>query len=141
MRAARKKMATTGTDGYSCTMDSPARRTSRSSSWDRPTINASVTWPPTRTMPGRVGLFTCCPVNRRRAVRCWDGGLGFGEMEKDCVISHGAAEFLRDRLLDNSDPSMLTLCGKCGLLANRPPRGHTSVSNRHFARTAGTGNM
>jgi len=71
--------------------------------------------------------------------RSREGGLRFGEMERDCLISHGAAEFLKDRLLDCSDPSMLTLCGKCGLLA-QPKAGCTSLRhNQAFCRNCGSG--
>lgn len=71
--------------------------------------------------------------------RARDGGLRFGEMEKDTLISHGAAAFLRDRLLDNSDPSVITLCGKCGLLA-QPSADDTFVRNKHaFCKNCGSG--
>lgn len=47
----------------------------------------------------------------------------------NCLISHGASQLILDRLLDNSDPSLLTVCGKCGLPA-QPAAEHTSIRNR-----------
>ena len=49
--------------------------------------------------------------------RSRDGGLRVGEMERDCMLSHGISVFTKERLMDVSDPFNTGLCKSCGTLA------------------------
>ncbi|KAL0297337.1 UNVERIFIED_CONTAM: DNA-directed RNA polymerases IV and V subunit [Sesamum radiatum] len=63
---------------------------------------------------GPVHPLTRQPVADRKRF----GGIKFGEMERDCLIAHGAAANLHERLFTLSDSSQMHICRKCKNMAN-----------------------
>ncbi|HLD83575.1 MAG TPA: DNA-directed RNA polymerase subunit B [archaeon] len=60
---------------------------------------------------GPVTLLTKQPT----AGRVKQGGLRLGEMEKDCLLAHGASLLLKERF--SSDKYTVPVCSKCGMFA------------------------
>lgn len=50
--------------------------------------------------------------------RCREGGLRIGEMERDCLLSHGLTEFMKERLFKVSDEFKIVTCKNCGFIVN-----------------------
>jgi hypothetical protein len=53
--------------------------------------------------------------------RARNGGLRFGEMERDAIVAHGASTFLKERVIDVSDNYRCHVCHKCGLICTANP--------------------
>ena len=49
--------------------------------------------------------------------RANDGGLRFGEMERDGVIAHGAAKFLEESMMTRGDEYFMAICNNSGTIA------------------------
>ncbi|PIV69347.1 MAG: DNA-directed RNA polymerase subunit B [Candidatus Aenigmarchaeota archaeon CG01_land_8_20_14_3_00_37_9] len=58
------------------------------------------------------------------------GGLRLGEMEKDCLIAHGASLLLKERF--DVDRTTLPVCAECGL-----PAFHDKVKDKKFCPVCG----
>ncbi|CAN1840014.1 DNA-directed RNA polymerases IV and V subunit 2 [Linum perenne] len=63
---------------------------------------------------GPVHPLTRQPVADRKRF----GGIKFGEMERDCLIAHGASANLYERLYTLSDSSQIHICQGCKNIAN-----------------------
>jgi DNA-directed RNA polymerase beta subunit len=64
---------------------------------------------------GPLDTLTHQPV----AGRSRDGGLRFGEMEKDCMLSHGSTRVLKENLFDKSDKFTIPVCMSCGFIPDK----------------------
>jgi DNA-directed RNA polymerase beta subunit len=62
--------------------------------------------------------------------RSRDGGLRFGEMERDAMVGHGASRFTRGRMYDCSDKYEVHVCRKCGIIAS-----YNDERSIHFCKT------
>ena len=75
---------------------------------------------------GRIQLLTRQPIEGRSK----GGGLRLGEMEKDCLVAHGASLLLKERF--DSDKTVIHICENCGLLAI-----NDSFRNRQYCTRCG----
>jgi DNA-directed RNA polymerase I subunit RPA2 len=76
---------------------------------------------------GQIDVLTRQPLKGRKN----QGGIRFGEMERDSLLSHGISYCLHDRLFNSSDYSEGYICSQCGELLG-------TLHIKETIKTAGT---
>ena len=61
--------------------------------------------------------------------RAREGGLRFGEMERDAMISHGMSQFLKERFMETSDGYTMHVCNSCGMIAHKQMQKNAFICN------------
>lgn len=82
-------------------------------------------------------LITRQPVEGRSR----GGGLKLGEMERDCMLAHGASSVLLERMFYQSDVFDMYVCRHCGLIAESlsPDAPITVGTHREYCRNCRLG--
>lgn len=75
---------------------------------------------------GPIILLTRQPAEGRAR----NGGLRYGEMERDATVAHGTSLFLKERMLDVSDNFRLFVCKHCGIPAIANPEKNIYKCNK-----------
>ncbi|MDD3178275.1 MAG: DNA-directed RNA polymerase subunit B [Candidatus ainarchaeum sp.] len=81
---------------------------------------------------GSIQLLTRQPTEGKEK----GGGLRFGEMEGDALVSHGAAMLLHEKLMDDADELEVYVCDDCGVLAI-----DDKIRNRRYCPICDGGNI
>lgn len=68
------------------------------------------------------------PIEGRQS----DGGMRMGEMEKDCIFSHGSLGIFTEKFMDHSDGCYLYYCRMCGRKARFNPNPKHNVYKCDF---------